>query len=207
MLASTYLRWTVNGVTTEATGASSRCDSFKWSGEWDANENYAVASVVRFEGALYIAMLQNVGVAPFDESGPSDVWDLFLPAGEAGPQGLQGEPGLQGAEGPEGPQGVQGVQGPPGPPGPAGASFDSCLTVEAASTVRVSDRITAVATCPQGYVVISGGFAIEGSGTLESMVPVGTTGWKAVCICKNGTKLTAIAMCCPASAPPSVKKP
>ncbi len=92
------------------------------------------------------------------------------PQGPAGPQGLQGPAGPagpQGATGPMGPMGLtgpQGVQGPAGPQGPAGVSGRQIITQSINNfTLAAGAEYVQIVSCPQGQVVISGGWLSFGA--------------------------------------------
>jgi hypothetical protein len=97
------------------------------------------------------------------------------PQGATGPAGPQGEPGAKGdtgATGPAGPQGAkgdkgdtgaigpQGAPGPTGPQGPQGIPGLSGLQYVTGSplTLERQETGTAIAACPAGLKVISGGY-------------------------------------------------
>lgn len=67
-----------------------------YAGGWQSSTAYTPPDVVRYNGAVYIAIGNSTGATP--DVNPSS-WDLLVPAGAAGPQG------------PTGPQGPQGVAG------------------------------------------------------------------------------------------------
>lgn len=139
------------------------------------------------------------------------------PAGPTGPQGPAGPPGAAGPAGPEGPggpvgpagpagaTGPAGAAGPPGPTGPAGASGWEQVS-SAPVVVNAGASRGALARCPAGKVVVGGGFASPGAGTVvvESR-PVPPTlsdprsGWGWTVWARNPTGpdsiLTAYALC------------
>jgi hypothetical protein len=94
---------------------------------WASSAAYAAGAVVTYNGASYICLLKNSGVAPSTNS--SDWAILDAPgatgatgsAGAAGAQGVMGPPGPAGPAGTAGAPGPAGTQGPAGPVGPAGA--------------------------------------------------------------------------------------
>lgn len=107
------------------------------------------------------------------------------PLGPTGPQGEQGPAGPQGSAGPPGPPGPQGEPGPTGPEGPAGG-FAGRVVVSSEFTVpRSTAEFTYVVTarCPDGKVVVGGGYEIEQAGVNEfreshpEMNQPGVEGW------------------------------
>jgi hypothetical protein len=109
------------------------------------------------------------------------------PAGPAGPQGATGPAGPAGPEGATGAAGApgpQGVPGPPGPQGPQGPSGESGaraladrITVEAEST----GESTAIAECPVGYQLLTGGGSCQAAEGLASSMPISATAWQVTC--------------------------
>ena len=83
--------------------------------------------------------------------------------GPAGPAGLKGDPG---PAGPAGPAGLVGPKGDPGPQGPPGKSaVTSVIQVTGSPVPLAGDGVaTAVASCPAGSSVISGGYGVDGRG-------------------------------------------
>ena len=81
--------------------------------------------------------------------------------GDAGPQGIQGERGERGLIGPTGETGAIGPQGPAGGIGRSGVSAWERVvgtSVEGGSGFLIN----AIATCPTGKNVISGGYESTG---------------------------------------------
>jgi hypothetical protein len=116
-----------------------------------------------------------------------------------GPAGPQGETGAAGAIGPEGPMGPIGPQGPQGEVGPAGPAGSSTYYVSSASAAIETGASTTqvTATCNEGDVAVSGGFAgevtaadsISGSGPLADS-------WRITLVNSGlGLTLTAYAVC------------
>ncbi len=142
---------------------------------------------------------------PQGERGPEGPQGLQGPVGPVGPQGSQGaqgvpgpqgERGLTGLPGPQGPPsqpGPQGLQGPQGPQGIAGASalLDSII-VEV--TTPISGSATAVAECPVGFLLLTGGGECS-RGSILSNVPLTRTKWQTRC---SSGGVTARAICVPA---------
>jgi hypothetical protein len=88
-------------------------------------------------------------------------WNQQGPQGDAGPSGAAGPKGDTGATGPTGPKGDTGVTGgvgPPAPPGSGGSGLSGYQIVTATSDLPIRD-VEAAATCPNGKVAVSGGFA------------------------------------------------
>jgi hypothetical protein len=86
------------------------------------------------------------------------------PKGDMGATGSQGSPGSQGLQGTAGATGLagpQGATGPPGPQGPQGVPGMSGLQYITGSPLTLLRQATgtAIATCPAGLRVISGGYA------------------------------------------------
>jgi hypothetical protein len=99
------------------------------------------------------------------------------PAGPPGPQGEAGAAGAQGETGPAGPKGDTGPAGPPGAAGPTGATGPAGpagpqgpqgpagsggllpkLIVRDSIDIAPGRFGRAIATCPTGYTMMSGGF-------------------------------------------------
>jgi hypothetical protein len=95
---------------------------------------------------------------------PSVVAALRASPGPAGP------PGPAGVAGATGPQGATGALGPQGPPGTVSGSV-----VTVSSGFETGGEISAVAQCPDGDNVVSGGYAVDGGGTVVASYP-GTDG-------------------------------
>jgi Collagen triple helix repeat (20 copies) len=96
-------------------------------GAWAFSVAYAAGAVVTYNGASYICLLKNSGVAPSTNTAD---WAILDAPGATGAVGAAGAPGAQGVMGPPGPvgpagtagaAGPAGTQGPAGPVGPAGA--------------------------------------------------------------------------------------
>jgi hypothetical protein len=83
--------------------------------------------------------------------------------GQRGLRGLRGAPGVIGAQGPIGPRGPAGSTGPAGPQGPAGPGVSDLHYVQAVGTAPPQDPDggTALAVCPPGEIVISGGGSVD----------------------------------------------
>jgi hypothetical protein len=84
--------------------------------------------------------------------------------------GLAGPPGPAGISGATGPQGAAGATGPQGPPGTVSGSV-----VTVSSGFETGGEVSAVAQCPSGDKVVSGGYAVDGGGTVVASYP-GTDG-------------------------------
>ena len=89
-------------------------------GLWRANVHYAADSVVRYQGAAWIARRDNSGHRP---KAGSAVWKLLVKDGANGKNGINGRDGTNGengTNGKDGANGAAGAQGPVGPVGPVG---------------------------------------------------------------------------------------
>ena len=89
---------------------------------WVSTAAYATGAVVTYNGASYICLMKNTGVAPSSNAGDWAILDAPGATGATGPAGPQGVPGPTGAVGAAGAQGVMGLPGPVGPAGTAGAA-------------------------------------------------------------------------------------
>ena len=92
---------------------------------------------------------------------------------QVGPKGDKGDPGPQGPAGPQGEKGDTGATGPQGPAGPAGPKGTIGTTAVYYGTSRSFSSPGnggnpgwnykyAVATCPAGTIVVSGGYSMGG---------------------------------------------
>src|SRR5581483_2370839 len=92
------------------------------------------------------------------------------PAGAGGPAGPPGDTGAPGAPGTAAAKGDTGPPGPAGPAGPAGAIDLSKVTQVVGSGAYTSSGgyVTTSASCPNGSVVLGGGFSGYGEQVLES---------------------------------------
>ena len=88
---------------------------------------------------------------------------------------LKGNRGPRGPAGVPGPQGLAGGPGPQGDPGPQG--IQAIRSISNQITVAPAAQTTIEATCPTGFVAISGGFVF--GGIILADVGLGT-GWRAV---------------------------
>jgi hypothetical protein len=102
--------------------------------------------------------------------------------------------GIQGATGSLGPQGPQGLQGPAGPSG-ASVLLGS-NTVTFTQPYNGIDN-TAVARCPAGQIVITGGGQCS-TGVLLANGPLDSSSWQVKC--STGT-VTVRAVCIPSPNP------
>jgi hypothetical protein len=102
--------------------------------------------------------------------------------GDTGNTGATGPQGSPGATGPTGPQGPAGPQGPQGIPGLSGLQYITGIPL----TLIRQETGTAIATCPAGLRVISGGYNTtlpDGSKADASDIQIfssmfsGLTGW------------------------------
>ena len=179
------ITWSVNGLTATARDDTSLlCDLPHYAGDWSPTGSpfgpYHPGDLVRHNGFLWVLPLTSDGTG---EPGVSQQWNIWPgpvpgPQGPPGPQGAQGATGATGPTGPQGqqgpqgstglqgatgqagqqgPQGPQGSQGPAGPPGPSAA-----LALQNATTVTFSQPFngidnSAVAKCPAGQILVTGG--------------------------------------------------
>jgi hypothetical protein len=98
-------------------------------------------------------------------------------AGPTGPEGPQGPTGATGATGPAGPSGPPGATGATGPAGPAGSGgLSSYARVQGPSTpYNTSSSKTATADCPDGTLVLSGGYRVTVSNNhFADVTPIST---------------------------------
>ena len=77
--------------------------------------------------------------------------------GDAGPKGDTGAAGIAGPAGPQGPAGPAGPQGPQGPAG-SGGSLAPSIIVRDSVDIAPGRFARAIATCPPGKIMMSGGF-------------------------------------------------
>jgi hypothetical protein len=111
-----------------------------------------------------------VTVAAGASTGTRDVLVMAPDGTQVGCRGcLMVDPNAAGSAGPKGdtgPQGPAGPKGDTGPQGPAGRSAVTSVSHVAGNAVALtrSGAITAVASCPAGSSVISGGYEVTGSG-------------------------------------------
>lgn len=75
-------------------------------------------------------------------------------------KGQRGPRGADGARGPTGQTGPSGSQGPGGPPGPQG--IQALRAIVNQTTVLPNEQQSVEATCPTGFVAISGGWVFGG---------------------------------------------
>ena len=104
--------WKVSGNDARRVGALGPLKEpvpLSWRGEWAKDFDYTGGEVVAYQGAAYVAEMQNSAREP-DPSG----------CGQDCPWSALGQAGSGGTAGPAGPPGPQGAPGPPGPPGPKG---------------------------------------------------------------------------------------
>ena len=108
---------------------------------------------------------------------------------------------LKGKQGSRGPAGAQGSTGPAGAAGAAGTFSASNLTVvDSAPTTVLSDQSgpAAIATCPAGDTVVSGGWAGPLTQTnINYDQPDGTNAWEVIVANTGptGETVTAVAVC------------
>ena len=87
---------------------------------------------------------------------------------------LKGNRGPRGPAGVPGPQGLAGAPGPQGDPGPQG--IRAIRSINSQTTVLPDETKSVEATCPSGFVAISGGFVF--GGIILDSVGLGS-GWRA----------------------------
>ena len=85
-------------------------------GAWASTATYTAGAVVTFNGASYVCLIRNVGVAPNTNATDWSILD---------------SPGAQGPTGPPGPVGPPGPQGPQGNPGSAGSAIAAWTELKA----------------------------------------------------------------------------
>lgn len=96
-------------------------------------------------------------------AGPAGAAGAAGPKGDPGPQGPAGPAGLKGDPGPQGPTGPAGSPGRQGPPG--NSAVTSVVQVTGSPVPTGRDGVaTAVASCPAGSSLISGGYGVDGPG-------------------------------------------
>jgi hypothetical protein len=98
------------------------------------------------------------------------------PRGPAGPAGTVGATGAQGPAGPTGGQGPAGPIGPAGPRGPAGPGLTGLHYVFATGSAPPNSAGEAVAQCPSGEIVISGGGSVD-QGIIYATVAIVPDAW------------------------------
>lgn len=127
---------------TPTTGDGTTTVTLKFAGEYDPTKQYHAGDVVTFNGKLFFATGDVIGIAP-----PGAGWQTLN--GADGTNGLNGADGAQGPAGPAGPPGIDGISGittvvvivngecwyhctkcgvwfKNGPPGPAGNPNHDC---------------------------------------------------------------------------------
>jgi hypothetical protein len=107
-------------ISTPVAAAGVEFNDFR--GAWVSTATYGPGAVVTFNGASYICLVGNTGVAPNTNTGVWAIMDAPGAAGAQGPAGPQGAAGATGATGPAGPVGSVGPPGRLGPAGPTGAT-------------------------------------------------------------------------------------
>jgi len=86
---------------------------------WNNATAYVANNIVTSGGSTWIALVNNVNIAPGTDA---TKWTLFAAKGDAGDQGIQGAQGPSGPAGYPGPTGATGPQGAQGVPGPQGTA-------------------------------------------------------------------------------------
>jgi hypothetical protein len=112
--------WLSGAVSTPVAADSVEFNDFR--GAWVSTAPYGRGTVVTFNGASYICLVGNTGVAPNTNTGVWAIMDAPGAAGAQGPTGPQGPAGATGATGATGPAGPPGPPGRLGPAGPTGAT-------------------------------------------------------------------------------------
>jgi hypothetical protein len=141
----------------------------RYRGTWGPTVAYAVNDVVLYNGASYLARLNNKGVPPTNATN----WGLLVPKGATGAQGAtgpqgptgpQGVAGPQGGAGPTGPQGVAGPQGGAGPHGPTGPQGPAGSQGVPGPAGPKGFNSTAPGALPasgfEAYVIVTGTFVV-----------------------------------------------
>ncbi|MGH8990901.1 MAG: hypothetical protein ACRDYV_03935 [Acidimicrobiia bacterium] len=148
-----------------------------------------------------------------EDGGPNVAGGALSPPGpdrSRGPQGPSGDLGPQGVQGLSGLPGPQGPAGPVGPPGLSGLMVVSDRTPD--TGVDSSNRKEAIATCPEGTVLIGTGVDIgggagyqSGEAVVDEIIPLNATQARAVAfeappLTNGGWALRAFAFCAHVSA-------
>lgn len=115
-------------------------------------------------------------------AGSQGIQGLIGPQGSNGAQGEKGDKGDQGSQGDAGKDGATGAAGPQGAQGPAGIQGPPGLgAIQAAfntSANNPNDVKSANAVCPAGTTVISGGFIVQGPGSINvTLESTANNGW------------------------------
>ncbi len=140
---------------------------------WVSTASYTPGMVVTYQGASYICLVKNTGVAPNTNAGD---WAILDAPGATGPAGPQGATGPTGATGAQGPQGATGPIGPPGPIGPTGATGPAGPTGPAGATGATGPIGAQGPQGPAGPVGATGPTGPQGNG-LPANVTCGSTMW------------------------------
>jgi len=92
--------------------------------------------------------------------------------GDTGVAGEQGKQGSQGYTGPQGQKGDTGIQGLKGDKGDSGAGFAGfrVFAVERVGNIAANTNDYQTANCPQGSLVVGGGFHFPGDGNLFRVI-------------------------------------
>jgi hypothetical protein len=107
-------------------------------------------------------------------TGPAGPTGDAGPTGPEGPRGFAGPTGETGPAGPTGPPGATGARGPAGPPGSAGLTGYTRVQGPA-SAYNTSSSKTATADCPDGTLVLSGGYKVAVSNNhFADVTPIST---------------------------------
>ena len=154
----------------------------------------ALTMIVALLGLVIVGVACEGPVGPPGAQGPTGP-EGGGPTGAAGPRGLAGPAGLQGSAGPVGPQGLPGVPGPAGPAGPQGSGGISGYELISGSvrTIPPGGHLAWEESCPDGKILLSGGFEriLSGAGRLTGRVVDGkartTTIWRGILLNEDST--------------------
>lgn len=143
----------------------------------------------------------SLGMRDFNEFTRSQITE-----GKTGPQGEKGEKGDPGVAGPQGEKGEKGDPGSPGSPGADGKDGVSGYFVEGPEVrwSSVSGTHESIANCPDGKVVLGGGFEVEsirnGTADVTTSAPIfvsqtDTDGWRVSGTVDGEANVKAWAIC------------
>jgi hypothetical protein len=113
-LSSILLAALFSATITAPASAAVTIDITDFRGVWTSTTNYTVGVVVTYNGASYICLVANTGLAPNAYTAHWALLDAPGLPGETGPKGAQG------VAGPAGPAGAKGATGATGYTGPQG---------------------------------------------------------------------------------------
>ena len=185
-LAARFVLLTPFLVPTIAAAQSGPVAFSNFDGAWVPSATYKPGDVATFQGASYICLVRNTGVAP--NTNTAD-WAIMAaqgatgptgPQGPAGPTGAAGATGATGSQGPQGPVGPMGAPGlagptgatgpagPTGPAGAAGATGPTGATGPVGATGATGPQGPQGAVGPQGPAATAGATCPAGSVTTTS---------------------------------------